>query len=100
MGFKESAASLGGVLGPLFVVGVSVLLSPQGVFYTALVLMLLTAVLAGVVLRSPGPVVTGPPAATQGYTLRQAVAAQSALRSVVISARAERDRGDQHPSHP
>ena len=93
MGFKESAASLGGVLGPLFIVGISLLTSPQGVFYIALVLMIFTAVLAGVVLRAPKPIIEEAPAVAQSYTLRQALAAQTALRSVVMTARAARDNG-------
>ena len=35
LGIKESSAALGGVLGPLLVVGVSALTTPQGVFMFA-----------------------------------------------------------------
>jgi multidrug resistance protein len=53
MGLKESAAALGGVLGPLMIVIASGALGPHGVFMVAFALSLGAAVVAMVFLRLP-----------------------------------------------
>lgn len=53
LGFKESAASLGGVLGPLLVVGISALTTPQGIFMIAFLVTITTAAITLVVLKAP-----------------------------------------------
>lgn len=53
VGIKESSASLGGVAGPLLVALLSGLLTPQGIFISAGVVVLALAVLAIVGLRAP-----------------------------------------------
>jgi multidrug resistance protein len=53
MGLKESSAALGGVLGPLLVVGASGLMGAYGVFMIAFVIMIIVAVLAMIFLRTP-----------------------------------------------
>ena len=92
MGFKESAAALGGVLGPLLIVSISGWTTPQQVFLIGLVFMVLTAVIAVAILRAAAPEDQRYGVGSRGYTLRQALAAQSALRSVVIQARSARER--------
>ena len=52
-GIKSSAASLGGVLGPLLLAGAVALMAPRGVFISAGVLLVVTAVLALAVLEEP-----------------------------------------------
>lgn len=53
IGVKESSAALGGVMGPLRVVGVAALVTPKGVFIVAAVLMFAAAAVAVAALRAP-----------------------------------------------
>ena len=53
MGFKESAAASGGVLGPLLVAGLSGLLTSMAIFAIAFAMMTGTAVVALLFLRKP-----------------------------------------------
>ena len=93
MGLKESAAALGGVLGPLLIVGLSGLVFPQVVFLIALILMVVTVLIAGVSLRAPDRTKPSPERAPRGFTLSQVMAAQTTLRSVVIQAQEARKTG-------
>ena len=90
MGVKESAVSLGGVLGPLLVVGAALFMSPREMFASAGFVSLLGAVAAvaflGNTKRDAEP-------ATQSdaeSANRRELAAQSALRGVVVAARTTR----------
>jgi multidrug resistance protein len=90
MGIKESSAALGGVLGPLLVVGVSALTTPKGVFAIGALLLTGVTLLALVVLREPGRA----PARAGDLSLesarRRALSAQASLRGVVLRARTAR----------
>jgi multidrug resistance protein len=90
MGLKESTAALGGVAGPLAVVGVSALTTPQGVFSIAAGLLGAVLLLAFVVLREPqrAPEEVGDVAVESSR--RRALSAQASLRGVVLRAQAAR----------
>jgi multidrug resistance protein len=89
MGVKESAAALGGVLGPLLVVSASTLTTPQGVFVIAAVLMMVMAGIALLDLRAP---CLGQECWDEAreYGIRRAMVAQATLRGIVTSASARR----------
>jgi DHA1 family multidrug resistance protein-like MFS transporter len=93
MGIKESAVSLGGVAGPLLVVGASALITPQGIFAVSVLLLVLTAGLALVTLGRPRRVSEEISDAAREYAARRALVAQATLRGIVTSSRAVR-RGD------
>ena len=84
MGIKESAAALGGVLGPLLVVSASAATTPQGVFAIAAVLVVVVAGIALLDLRV-SPLAEVPGAEAQAYALRRALVAQATLRGIVTS---------------
>lgn len=86
MGMKEAAASLGGVLGPLLVIGVSALAGPLGVFAVAAVLMLLSVCAAAVMLREARHVLPESSAQPGGYPMQRALGAAAALNGIVSMA--------------
>jgi DHA1 family tetracycline resistance protein-like MFS transporter len=90
MGLKESTTALGGVAGPLMVVAVSALTTPQGVFSIAAGLLAAVLLLAFVVLREPqrAPEEVGDVAVESSR--RRALSAQASLRGVVLRAQAAR----------
>jgi AAHS family 4-hydroxybenzoate transporter-like MFS transporter len=95
MGIKESAVAMGGVAGPLLVIAVSALTTPQGVFIVAAVMLGLTALLAVFALREPQRAIEKPDDLVLETTHQRALAAQATLRGVVMHARlvrGERDR--------
>lgn len=92
MGIKESAAALGGVVGPLLVVGASVLTTPQGIFAISVVLMAVTAGLALVALRAPRRVTKEAEEEAQEHDVRRTMVAQTTLRGIAKTARAARER--------
>jgi len=91
LGIKESSAALGGVLGPLLLVGVSAFMAAQGVFIIAGAVMLVGAVLAIIALPSPSHVSEHTRDIDWEVSDKRALAAQSALRAIVVSSTAERD---------
>ena len=90
MGIKESAVSLGGVLGPLMVVGAASFMSAKAMFATAGFVSLLGAVAAVAFLAKPkkDSLITG--GMSEGLSRQRSLAAQSALRRVVVAARTVR----------
>jgi multidrug resistance protein len=90
LGIKESAASFGGVVGPLLLVAISTLMTPQGIFIIAGVIMLGAAALALTALPSVAMKVAKTKDIEWEYSDRRALAAQSALIGVVLRARASR----------
>jgi DHA1 family tetracycline resistance protein-like MFS transporter len=90
LGIKESSAALGGVAGPLLLVGVSAALTAQGVFILAGVVMLAGAGLAIVALPKPGKVDVETRELDWDLSDQRTLAAQSTLRGVVLRARAVR----------
>ncbi|MFQ5855871.1 MAG: MFS transporter [Anaerolineae bacterium] len=91
VGIKESAASLGGVVGPLLVVGASAVTTPQGVFVIAGVLTLFAAGLTLVALRSPRRAAEETGDVAWECSSKRAMAAQTALRGVVLRAASARE---------
>jgi MFS family permease len=91
MGIKESVVALGGVAGPLAVVVVSNLTTPQGVFIISATLLAGTLVLALLALREPqrAPEAIGGDVALASSRQR-ALCAQASLRGVVLRAREAR----------
>jgi MFS family permease len=92
MGVKESAAALGGVLGPLAVVAISGLMTPQGTFFVAGVLMISVAGLALVTLRAPRQTNVEIKDISWECSQRRALAAEAALQGIVLSAGKTRQR--------
>lgn len=90
MGIKESSAALGGVTGPLLVVLVSGLTTPQGVFIIAALILTFVAVLAFVGLREPAQVVEKPDDVLSESARQRALCAQASLRGIVMRARSAR----------
>jgi MFS family permease len=91
LGVKESAASLGGVLGPLLLVGVSAMMTPQGIFILAGAVMLSGAGLAVVALPAPAQIDAKEKDINWEFSEKRALAAQSALRGVVLRSSASRE---------
>jgi len=91
LGVKESSASLGGVLGPLLLVGVSAMMTPHGIFILAGAVMLTGAVLAIIALPAPSQIETKTRDMNWEFSEKRALAAQSALRGVVLSSSAARE---------
>jgi MFS family permease len=105
VGLKGSAASLGGVAGPLLLVGLSALLPPQGVFAVSAALLVTVAVAALSVLREPRRLVAPADDVDWQVSNRRALAAQAVLRGLVLQAvdarelRTGRARGPRHVRH-
>ena len=87
LGIKESSASLGGVLGPLLVVGVSVMTTPQGVFMFAFLATIAVTALALVVLKSPRMAAEKHPELAWALSRNRTIAAQATYRGIVTSVR-------------
>ncbi|HCC63479.1 MAG TPA: hypothetical protein DEQ55_20420 [Pseudomonas sp.] len=92
LGVKESSASLGGVLGPLLLVGVSAMMTPHGIFIFAGAIMLSAAGLAIVALPAPAQIEAQTKDINWEFSEKRALAAQSALRGVVLSSSAAREK--------
>jgi DHA1 family tetracycline resistance protein-like MFS transporter len=91
LGVKESSASLGGVLGPLLLVGVSAMMTPQGIFIFAGAVMFTAAGLAIVALPAPRQIDAKTKDMNWEFSEKRALAAQSALRGVVLRSSAARE---------
>ena len=91
LGVKESSASLGGVLGPLLLVGVSAMMTPQGIFIFAGAVMLTAAGLALITLPAPAQIEAETKDINWEFSEKRALAAQSALRGVVLRSSAARE---------
>jgi DHA1 family tetracycline resistance protein-like MFS transporter len=91
LGVKESSAALGGVLGPLLLVGVSAAVMAQGVFIIAGAVMLTGAGLAIVALPAPGQVSEQTRDVAWEVSDKRAMAAQSALQGIVMRSTASRE---------
>jgi MFS family permease len=92
LGIKESAASLGGVLGPLLVVGVSAMTTPQGVFIFAFVATLAITALALVVLRPSHIPSEQQPELAWAISSSRTIAAQATYRGIVTNIRSTNSR--------
>ena len=91
LGVKESSASLGGVLGPLLLVGVSAMMTPQGIFIFAGAVMLTAAVLALIALPATRQIDAETRDMNWEFSEKRGLAAQSALRGVVLRSSAARE---------
>ena len=91
LGVKESSASLGGVLGPLLLVGVSAMMTPQGIFIFAGAVMLTAAVLAVIALPASRQIDAETRDMNWEFSEKRGLAAQSALRGVVLRSSAARE---------
>ncbi|MCJ7661438.1 MAG: MFS transporter [Anaerolineales bacterium] len=87
LGIKESSASLGGVLGPLLVVGVSSMTTPQGVFMFAFLATLIPTAVALVVLRTSHIAVEKHPELAWALSRNRNIAAHATYRGIVTSVR-------------
>jgi MFS family permease len=90
LGIKESSAALGGVAGPLSVVAVSAFTTPQQVFIISFILMVAAAGLAFFALRAPYRTAEETEEIGWECSEKRAMAAQAALRGVVLSAASAR----------
>jgi MFS family permease len=90
LGIKEASAALGGVLGPLLVVGVSAITTPEGVFMFAFLATLATTGLAVGVLRVPHTAAAAHPDLAWELSRKRSMAAQATYRGIITSATAAR----------
>jgi multidrug resistance protein len=90
MGIKESAAALGGVVGPLAVVTASSLMTSRGVFATSALLVTGTLLLATLLLKEPEHAPEDRTDVRLESARQRALSAQASLRGVVLRARSAR----------
>ena len=90
VGIKSSAASLGGVAGPLLVIVAADLTSAKGVFVIAGIVTLATAAVAAVALRGLGREAIEPPGLAWQASEARALAAYGVLQGLAVNARAAR----------
>jgi len=93
LGFKESAASLGGVAGPLIVALISGLASSQFIFMIAFVVMAFTTILAIFALREPGSKSEETPDLIQSLTGQPSISPQAVYSGIVLAAATTRKSG-------
>jgi DHA1 family tetracycline resistance protein-like MFS transporter len=86
LGIKESALSLGGVLGPALVALLAGLLSPGGIFITAGVITGIGAILAIALLREPEKIIGPDRDDTWQISEKRIMAAEASLQSIVSRA--------------
>ena len=91
LGIKEASAALGGVLGPLLVVWVSVITAPQGVFMFAFLATLATTGLALGFLRIPHKADEVHPDLAWELSRNRSIAAQATYRGIITSATTARN---------
>lgn len=91
LGVKESAASLGGVLGPLLLVIVSAMMTAQGIFVIGGLVMLIGGGLAILALPATRQIAAPTQDMNWEYSNKRALAGQSALRGVVLMSSAARE---------
>jgi len=94
LGLKGSAASLGGVTGPLLVAAVSSMTTSQGVFGISAVLLMLAAVLAFAFLKEPRRAAAQAGDMAWEITSQRAMVAQAAWRGVALRSRTVREARD------
>ncbi len=95
LGLKGSAASLGGVTGPLLVAAVSSMTTPQGVFGISAALIALGAILAFAFLKEPRSAAAPAGDIAWAIASRRAMVAQAAWRGVALRARTESETRDE-----
>lgn len=86
LGFKESAASLGGVAGPLIVALISGLVSSQVIFLIAFIVMALTTGLTIFILREPGRKYKETPDIIQSLSAQPSISPQAVYSGIVLVA--------------
>jgi DHA1 family tetracycline resistance protein-like MFS transporter len=95
MGYRSSAGSLGGVLGPLLAAAIAGVVAPRHTFVGSLLFVLLCSLLALAVLREPRQIAET--TVTPGEApLGRVLAARATLRGIISSASAVR----QHKNPP
>ncbi|MCJ7703832.1 MAG: MFS transporter [Anaerolineales bacterium] len=90
IGVKESSLALGGVLGPLAVAAMAGFVTPQGIFWIASGLALVTLFLGLIFLREPQHTQTGSLSVQEEISSQRALAAQASLRGIVMLASSAR----------
>jgi MFS family permease len=90
VGIKESALALGGVAGPLLVTIATRFLDSTGIFALAGVLVLLSGLLAAILLKEPEHLQEQVMDSSWQVSSRRSLAAQSAMRGIVLQAQAAR----------
>ncbi len=90
LGIKESSVALGGVAGPLLLIFISASLSARGVFTVAALTVLASAIVALIVLPAQDQTAGDPGSLDWETSEKRALAAQSALRGIVLRASATR----------
>jgi MFS family permease len=90
VGLKESFLALGGVLGPLSVAAIAPLTTPQGIFWIASALGLISLLLGVVLLQEPKHGLGESLGMQEEISRRRALAAQASLGGIVLRAYAAR----------
>ena len=89
IGIKESSLALGGVMGPLAVAAIAPFTTPQGIFWIASILGLLSLLLA-LFLREPKHSALKILGVQEEISTQRGLAAQASLRGIVMRAYAAR----------
>jgi MFS family permease len=90
VGVKESSLALGGVLGPLAVAAIAPLTTPQGIFWIASILVLVSVILGVVLLREPRHTQAAHQGVQEEISNQRGLAAQASLRSIIMMASTSR----------
>lgn len=92
LGLKSSSAALGGVAGPLLVAWIGPYAGAEGVFLIALIVMLLTVLLAFLVLKEPEIKTTITKDLDWETERQRAITAEAVFQGIVINALGVRSR--------
>lgn len=90
LGIKGSVLSLGGVLGPLLVAVATSFLSPQQIFLSAAVLMVISVLVAVLFIQEPKQAPQASPDLASEVMQQRAMAAQASLQGLILQAHRQR----------
>ena len=90
IGIKESSLALGGVLGPVGLAAIVPFTTPQGIFWIASALGLVSLLVGLIFLREPKHRSVESPGVHEQVSANRALAAQASLRGIVLHAFAAR----------
>jgi MFS family permease len=86
LGIKESSVALGGVAGPMLLILISGSIAAKGIFTIAALIVLASAILAAIVLPAQDQTAEEPGSLAWETSEKRALAAQSAVRGIVLRA--------------
>ncbi len=96
VGIKESSLALGGVLGPMLIAVLAPRTTPQGIFWIAFGMVLVSLLLGVALLREPKRLHVGGLGVPEEVSRQRAMAAQASLRGIVMVAESARRENQLH----